>query len=306
MWLLLAFLSAFLLGCYEVNKKLSLTNNAVIPVLFCNTLISSLLFLPFILLSHFTDILDGTMFYVPRVSLQTYFAVFLKAIIVLSSWISGYFALKHLPLTITGPIKATQPVLTLLGALLIFGERLNLYQWIGVGLSVISFYMLSSSGKKEGINFSHNKWIFLTVLSITTGALSGLYDKFLMASPAAGGVGLDKMAVQSWYNIYQFFMMGIMMLILWMPTRKKTTPFHWDWCIIMISIFLSAADFVYFYALSLDGAMISIVSMIRRGSVLVSFTFGALIFREKNLKSKVVDLILVLISMIFLFIGTKQ
>ena len=197
MWLLLAFLSAFLLGCYEVNKKLSLTNNAVIPVLFCNTLISSLLFLPFILLSHFTDILDGTMFYVPRVSLQTHFAVFLKAIIVLSSWISGYFALKHLPLTITGPIKATQPVLTLLGALLIFGERLNLYQWIGVGLSVISFYMLSSSGKKEGINFSHNKWIFLTVLSITTGALSGLYDKHLMET-------LDVMTVQVWFNIYDY------------------------------------------------------------------------------------------------------
>ena len=171
---------------------------------------------------------------------------------------------------------------------------------------MFSLFMLSQSGKKEGIDFKHNKWIVFVLTSNILGALSGLYDKFLMASPAAGGVGLDKMAVQSWYNIYQFFMMGIMMLILWMPTRKKTTPFHWDWCIIMISIFLSAADFVYFYALSLDGAMISIVSMIRRGSVLVSFTFGALIFREKNLKSKVVDLILVLISMIFLFIGTKQ
>lgn len=298
MWLLLAFLSAFLLGCYEVNKKLSLTNNAVIPVLFCNTLISSLLFLPFILLSHFTDILDGTMFYVPRVSLQTHFAVFLKAIIVLSSWISGYFALKHLPLTITGPIKATQPVLTLLGALLIFGEQLNLYQWIGVGLSVISFYMLSSSGKKEGINFSHNKWIFLTVLSITTGALSGLYDKHLMET-------LDVMTVQVWFNIYQCIIMAIILLLLWYPHRKQTTPFKWRWNIVFISLFLCVADWIYFYALTFPDSMISIVSMVRRSNVLVTFIAGVLIFHEKNLKKKVIDLFFVLLGMFFLYLGTK-
>ena len=144
MWLALAFLSAFLLGCYEVNKKMSLNGNAVIPVLFLNTLISSLIFLPFILLSYTTNWLDGTMFYVPKASFETHMAVLLKAVIVLTSWISGYFALKHLPLTITGPIKATQPVLTLVGALLIFGERLNLYQWIGVLFAIASFYLLSS------------------------------------------------------------------------------------------------------------------------------------------------------------------
>ena len=45
-------------------------------------------------------------------------------------------------------------------------------------------------------------------------------------------------------------------------------------------------------------AMISIVSMIRRGSVIVSFLFGAAIFHEKNLKAKFVDLLLVLLSYI--------
>ena len=144
------------------------------------------------------------------------------------------------------------------------------------------------------------------VLANVLGAISGLYDKFLMASPENGGVGLDKLAVQSWYNIYQFFMMLTMLFLLWWPTHKKTTPFRWDWCIILISIFLSAADFAYFYALGLDGAMISIVSMVRRGSVVVSFLFGAMAFHEKNLKSKVVDLLLVLLSMMFLFIGSQH
>lgn len=298
MWVALAFLSAFLLGCYEVNKKISLNGNAVIPVLFFNTLISSLIFLPFVLLSFYTPLLDGTMVYVPKVSFAEHMAVLIKAVIVLSSWISGYFALKHLPLTITGPIKASQPVLTLVGAMLLFGERLNLFQWIGVLLSIASFYLLSSSGKKEGINFANNKWIFFTVLSIITGALSGLYDKHLMQS-------MDVMTVQVWFNVYQCIIMLFILLLLWYPRRSKSTPFVWRWNIIFISVFLCIADWVYFYALTDPDSMISIVSMIRRSNVLVTFIAGALFFHEKNLKNKAIDLFLVLLGMIFLYLGTK-
>ena len=197
-----------------------------------------------------------------------------------------------------GPINATRPVMVLVGAMLVFGERLNLYQWIGVMLAVASFFMLSRSGKKEGIDFKHNKWILFIILAAVMGAVSGLYDKFLMKQ-------LNPMLVQSWYNVYQFFIMGTIIFLLWWPKRKTTTPFRWDWTIILISVFLSAADFVYFYALSYDDSMISIVSMVRRGSVIVSFIFGALFFREKNLKSKAIDLILVLIGMIFLYLGSK-
>ncbi len=298
MWVGLAFISAFLLGCYDVNKKMSLNENAVIPVLFFNTLISSLIFVPFIVLSYSTSMLEGTMFYVPFATVEQHIAVFLKAVIVLSSWLFGYFAIKNLPLTITGPIKATQPVLTLLGAMLIFGERLNIYQWIGVLLSIASFYLLSASGKKEGIHFTNNKWIFFMVLSAMLGALSGLYDKHLMRS-------LDVMTVQVWFNVYQCFIMAFILLLLWYPRRKKSTPFEWRWNIIFISVFLVLADWIYFYALSFPDSMISIVAMIRRSNVLVTFAAGALFFHEKNLKSKAMDLFLVLLGMIFLYIGTR-
>lgn len=254
-------------------------------------------FLPFILISHFhPETLKDTLFYVPSAGWEVHKFILLKSFIVLSSWTFGYFGMKHLPLTIVGPINATRPVMTLVGALLIFGERLNVYQWIGVLMAIISFFMLSRSGKKEGIDFKHDKWIWFVVLAAVLGAVSGLYDKYLMGR-------FNNMVVQAWYNVYQLFLMGGVLMFLWWPKRKHSTPFHWDWCIILISVFLSAADFVYFYALGMDGAMISIVSMVRRGSVIVSFLFGAMIFREKNLKSKVVDLILVLIGMFFLYLG---
>lgn len=304
MWLILAFLSAALLGCYDSFKKEALKDNAVIPVLFLNTLFSSLIFLPFIVLSHTTSVLDATDFHVAAGGWEAHKFILLKSVIVLSSWLLGYFGMKHLPLTIVGPINATRPVMVLVGALLFYGERLNLWQWVGVTLAVISFFLLSRSSKKEGIDFKHDHWIWMIVGAAALGAISGLYDKYLMAPVGEGGVGLDRMMVQSWYNIYQSVMMGAMLLLLWWPTHKKTTPFSWKWSIIGVSVFLSTADFMYFYSLSLPDAMISIVSMIRRGSVIVSFLFGAMIFQEKNLKAKAVDLALVLLGMVFLYIGS--
>lgn len=300
MWLLLAFCSAALLGFYDVFKKKSLSNNAVLPVLALNTLFSSIIFIPFTLLSHFApQMLQDSIFYVPDSGgWEVHKFILLKSFIVLSSWAFGYFGMKHLPLTIVGPINATRPVMTLVGAMLIFGERLNLYQWIGVFMAVISFFMLSRSGKKEGIDFKHDRWIWFVVLAAVLGAVSGLYDKYLMGR-------FNNMQVQAWYNIYQLFMMGGVLMFLWWPKRKTSTPFRWDWCIILISVFLSAADFVYFYALSMEDSMISIVSMVRRGSVVVSFLFGAMMFHEKNLKSKAIDLLLVLIGMFFLYLGSR-
>ena len=305
MWLILAFMSAALLGCYDSFKKQALKANAVIPVLFLNTLFSSLIFLPFILLSGTTNVLDGSIFYVTSAGWEAHKYIVLKAVIVLSSWVLGYFGMKHLPLTIVGPINATRPVMVLIGALLVFGERLNGWQWIGVLLAIVSFFLLSHSGKREGIDFKHDHWIYMIVGAAALGAVSALYDKFLMGPVSEGGVGLDRMLVQSWYNFYQCLMMLAMLLLLWWPKHKETTPFHWAWSILGVSLFLSTADFLYFYSLSLPSAMISIVSMVRRASVVVSFLFGALFFQEKNLRAKAFDMVLVLLGMVFLYIGSE-
>ncbi|MGN0233288.1 MAG: EamA family transporter [Bacteroidaceae bacterium] len=291
MWLLLAFLSASLLGCYDVCKKHALGQNSVIPVLFLNTVFCSMIFLPLA-------------FKTPFGGWEVQRFIVLKSCIVLSSWALGYCGIKHLPITLVGPINATRPVMVLMGALIIFGERLNAYQWVGVLLAIVSFFMLSRSGKREGIDFRHNRWIFCVVAAAILGAVSGLYDKYLMASVENGGVGLEPLTVQCWYNFYQAAMMGCVLFLLWWPKRDMQTPFRWKWSIPLISLFLSAADLAYFYALSTDGSLVSVVSMIRRGSVLVSFLVGAFIFREKNLRSKTIDLLLVLLGMVFLYIGS--
>lgn len=299
MWLTLAFTSAALLGLYDVAKKRALTDNAVLPVLLLNTLFSSLLFAPVIVAAECgLGWFDGTLLESVPGDAHAHALVALKSAIVLVSWVFGYFAMKHLPLTIVGPINATRPVMVLVGAMLLFGERLNGYQWVGVALALLSLFLLSRSGRREGVDFAHNVWILCIAAAAVMGAVSGLYDKYIMAR-------LDPVFVQSWYNFYQLLMMGTVVGLLWWPRRRTTTPFHWSWAIPLISIFLSLADFAYLTALGEEGAMISVVSMVHRGSVVVSFCCGALLFHERNLRAKALDLLFILVGMFFLWLGSR-
>ena len=301
MWLILAFVSATFLGFYDASKKAALKNNAVLPVLFLNTVFSTLIFSPFLIdyvggFGWFSGIFLDT---APSYDTVTaHILVFLKACIVLTSWICGYFGLKHIPLTIVGPINATRPVMVLVGAMLIFGERLNLYQWAGVLLTIVSIFLMSRSSKKENIDFRRNKWIWFVAAAAVTGAISGLYDKYVMRM-------LCPIFTQSWFNFYQMLIMTVICAIFWYPTRRKTTPFRWNWAIPLISIFICIGDFAYLTSLNDSSSMISVVSLVRRSSVIISFVLGVLIFKERNLRAKIVDLGLILIGMILIWIGTN-
>ena len=341
MWLILAFVSAVFLGFYDTSKKASLRDNAVLPVLFLNTVFSTIIFSPFLVdyiggfgwfAGTFADTtpfssatgeaqtheiqrlaqhacMSGTsggsniwltikQLRLTNPKLEAHLLVVLKAFIVLSSWICGYFGLKHLPLTIVGPINATRPVLLLVGAMLIFGERLNGYQWAGVLLAIASIYLMSRAGKKENIDFKRNKWVWCVGLATLMGVISGLYDKYIMKS-------LSPMFVQSWFNLYQMIIMALVCGLIWWPSRHRSTPFRWEWSIPLISIFICLADFAYFTSLSDPDSMISVVSLVRRSSVIISFACGVIIFKERNLKAKVADLALILLGMAFIWFGTR-
>jgi transporter family protein len=297
MWLSLAFVSALFLGLYDVAKKRAVADNAVAVVLLLTTALSTLLFLPVIISSlgewgWFSD----TIFDYGRQSLQAHGQVMLKACITLSSWGFGYVGIKHLPLTIVGPINATRPVIVLLGALLIFGERLNAMQWVGVSLAFVSILLLSRASRKEGINFVRNRYILYVAIAAVLGATSGLYDRYLLRE-------IDPMFVQSWFSLYQALIMGIVVVAMWL--RGALPRFEWRWAIPLITIFLTIADMAYFVALAEGDSMVAVVSMVRRSSVVVSFACGALLFGEKNLRSKAIDLIFILVGMVFLWLGSR-
>ena len=298
MWVGAAFLSALMLGLYDVAKKRSLTGNAVVAVLWFNTLISTIIFLPVVLDSELSlGILANTALSYAPTTTFSHILVAIKAVITLSSWICGYYAMKHLPLTIVGPVNATRPVVVLVGAVLLFGERLNAWQWSGVLLTIASLYLLSLSSKRENVSFSSRHAIAM-FMAMLLGAVSGLFDKYIISEHS-----LDPMFVQSWFSIYQLAIMTLLLFVIWYP-RREVNKFHWSWAIPLISIFVSLADFCYYHAIDMEGSMIAVISMIRRFSVVVSFVCAAIIFGEKNLKSKAFDMLLILVGMILLAIGS--
>ena len=186
-----------------------------------------------------------------------------------------------------------------MGALLIFGERLNAVQWVGILLGFASLYFISRLGAREGFSIKGSRWLWMSIGAMLLGAVSALYDKWLLRQ-------FKPLEVQAWYSLYQCVIMCATVYVLHRTSRAASaTPFRWTWAIPCISLFLTMADVAYFYSLSIPGSMVSIVSMIRRGSVIVSFFYGVLWLRERNVKAKLVDLGVLLISLMLLVIGSQ-
>lgn len=304
MWVILAFISALCLGFYDISKKVALRNNSVVDVLTMSVLISSvILSLPLIFSRLCPTLLIHTPFYVPTLDLIGHLFTILKSCIVLSSWIFAYLSLKHLPISIVSPWQATRPMWTLIGALLIFGERLNTWQWFGVILAIGCIFVFSF----KTVNFKNQtatdrRYYFCLAMAILIGSCSGLYDKYLMRQ-------YDHNAVQVYYTFYQ----AIMMFVVWIIYRKRivrnpTATFSLrglDWLpIALISIFLVISDNVYMLALQNPDSMIAVVSTIRRGGTILGFGYGLIFLHESDPWRKIICMLGVLAGLICLAFGS--
>ena len=294
MWLWAAVGSAILLGIYDVFKKQASTRNDVLHILLYATALSTLLLSPFILTSVFGwHWLDGSVFEVGSGTLREHLLVLLKSLIVALSWTTGLMGLKNLPITTAGTIKTSRPVFVLLGSILIFGERLNLWQWVAIVIALFALWLLGRTSKKEGVDFARNKWIFCMWVAVLTGVISALLDKHFMSS-------MKPMFVQGWCNFYITIIMAVIVLFGRFTSRRFYKPFKHDWAIWFIALFIVSSDFLYFLSLSGEGSMLSVVSMLRRSSVIITFLCGAVVFKEKNLRHKGLALLILLISMAIL------
>lgn len=300
MWVFLALVSSFILGIYDIFKKTSLKENLVITVLYLGSIFGALLFVPLLLCSRFCSGFEQySLFYIPPQSWNAHLYFFSKSVLVGSSWLFAYFAIKYLPITFVSTIRSSGPIWTLLGAIIIFGEKLNLYQWIGVIVAIFFFYLFGNLGKKEGIDFKQMKWIAFAIIATLLGSVSSLYDKFLVHH-------FDRMALQAWFSIY----MPVFLLPFLLAEKRflsiKNTKFEWRWTIPLIGISLVLADFAYFWALSQDGALISLVSALRRTSVVFTFFMAGMFLKEKNVEKKFMVLIGILASVAFIIYGTNK
>ncbi len=301
MWVVLSLVSAVLLGFYDIFKKQTVVNNAIIPVLFYSTLISGLLFLPLVLLSRFNPVLfeGGFMqkLYIEPLTWQQHLFIMGKTALILASWMFSYSAMKHLPITVVGPVNQLRPAISVVLLFLIFQEKLSVLQWVGVVLAIVSFYLMNRSGKLEGIQFRSNKWVYMLLGSAILVALSGVYDKFLLSYIAKP---MSPTTIQAWYTIYDFLMMAVLYLLIWLPKRKEN-PFEWRWGIVAMAVFVTVADVIYLTGLKQEAAVVVLIPLILYGvRLVVSFVYGIFGFKEVNIRSKIIPLLMVLAALVCL------
>jgi transporter family protein len=238
--------------------------------------------------------MDGSPFLVPPLSPMGHLLMLLKSALVGASWVCAYYALRHLPITVVTPIRATAPAWVLLGALLLFGERLSVMQWLGLGVTLGSYWCFSLAGRHEGIIFGRNRWIWLIVLGTLLGAVSALYDKLLLQHyPPA--------AVQPWFSVYLVLVLLPVTLIA--GRGRLLGELRWRWTIPLIGISLILSDWLYFHALHREDSLVALVEVLRRSSVVISFGLGAVIFRDINLKRKIVALVGILTGVVLIVLA---
>jgi transporter family protein len=296
-WILASLVSAFFLGCYELSTKHAVRENAVLPVLFFANVCSSAVWLVLMAVDRASAETLPVIMHVEPMTWTQHGLILMKSTIVAASWICSYFAVKHLPVSIASPIRATGPVWTFVGALFVLGERPSGSEIAGVATTLVSFVGLSFAGRKEGIHFHKDKWIGWLVAGTLLGAVSGLYDKFLL-----GRQGFGAATVQAWFSIYLallFLPLAVGWKLRWWPRNV----FHWRWSIVLVSFALLVADFVYFNALRDPEALVSIVSSLRRGSILVAFAGGIWIYKETNGRAKLPAVIGVLAGIVLTVMG---
>ncbi len=299
MWIWLALGSALLLGVYDIAKKYALKNNGVYYVLLAATAITTLLLCPFLAAGP------------PKYHLQ----LLLKAVLVTISWTAGMIALRLLPITTVSTFKASRPMFVVIFSILLFGERLNLWQWIGVAAVLAALWLLGAASGKEGFKFGSSKGFNALIISVMAGVASALWDKHIIAGfsfgTPLGGVyaALPEnltvpLFVQSWTNFYISIFLAVIVIAKALREGRDRERFRWDWTLPLIALLITGADALYFIAINQEGSLLSVISLVRRFSVIVTFVLGALLFKEQKIKGKSIALACMVAGIALLMIGS--
>lgn len=287
MWTCWILASAVFLAFYDLAKKASVRENAVLPVLLLATVAGG---------GAYVAVL-GAAGGIPAaldVSARNLSLICIKSAIVSTSWVLTYCALRSLPITIATPIRASAPAIVFIAAFFLYGEQPTVVQGLGIILVFTGYWAFSKAGKFEGIDFLRSRAVWLAIGGMCMSAVSSIWDKFILQKCA-----IPVETVQFWFQIglvaiYSLLLTGQRAL------RIDRRKFEWRWTIPATGILLAAADWLYFHGLAIPDVPISVGSLMRRFSVVITFLLGAVLFKERNLKRKGIALAAILIGVILL------
>ena len=286
-WVLFILASAVVLAFYDLAKKTSVRGNAVLPVLLISSACGALGYAGALAAA-------GKLAASIPCDARTFALTGLKTCIVATSWILTYTALRTLPITIATPIRASAPAIVCLAAFFLYGESPTWLQGLGMLCVFAGYWAFNWAGRHEGIDFLRSRAVWFAAGGMCCSAASGLWDKYLFQVAA-----LNVETVQFWFQVDLVCVYGLILLgqRLFGLARR---PFSWRWTIPSVGVLLALADWLYFHGLAFPDVAVSVASLLRRFSVVITFALGAVFFHERNLRRKGLALAAVLVGVLLL------
>ncbi len=289
-WTLWIVASAAFLALYDLAKKASVRENAVLPTLLSSTCFGCLAFVAGLAAA-------GRLGAAGSVTGELVLLSAAKSVIVATSWIFTFLALRTLPISIATPIRASAPALVFVAAFFIYGEAPGLVQAAGMAIVFAGYFVFSWAGRHEGLDFFRSRAVWCAIAGACFSALSSIWDKYVFQVRAAN---VETVQLLFQCGLVVFYASA---LAFQRAFGLRRDAFEWRWSIPFVGILLAAADWLYFKGLSVPGVPVSAASLIRRLSVVLTFLLGAMFFHETNLVRKGLALAAIVLGVVLLCLG---
>ena len=264
LWILFIFIYAFLKGSREGMKKAALKKSSSNEILFFYTLVGFIVCAPFSLKAA----LSTAPVYI--------FYSFIKALVVCIAWIFAFLALKNMSVSLYGIMDLSRMVFSTMLGVFVLGEDFTPAKAIGVTLVTLGLILVNF--KKDTSSQKITATVLISaLLNCFLNAVSGTMDKVLMKS-------MESAQLQFWF---MFFMALIYGVILFARKEKISVKcLKYNYWIPLMSVSLILGDKLLFEANANPESQVTLMTIIKQSSVIVTVLTGWLIFKEKHILYK--------------------
>lgn len=293
MWIVFGITAGLILGLYDFWTKKSMDGNDVISIVFFSSFFGMAAWGLVLTLGAGNTLLLVDLF---NLGYEHQLFIAVKSMAMTLSWILAYYAVKALPMSFSGAVRASGPLWTMAGGVLIFGEYLTATQFFLIFASIAAYYALSQIGKKEGIDAIKSKPVMMMLAATIFSAATTVYDKYLVQS-----IGLTAVSIQI-NSAIQRFLIALVIFYFYKKHSKIKTGTTWSLYIPLVGISWVVAEYVYFFAIVQADSNVTYLSVFRRMSLVVGFILSAIFIGEKYLKQKTIIILVLVLSTVALIL----
>lgn len=274
-WILLVLVYGILKGFRDICKKKALLKNKVVEVLLVYTALAFLMVTPEI----------------PKaggVPAKEMLLIAFKSFIIFVAFLCSFYAIEKMPISLYGILDLSRMLFAELLGVIILNETLSVKQIVGLFLVSFGLIMLKYKPKAKkrsdseitGERSYERVEVYIVVLAFIStilNAVSGIMDKILTRTVTDG-------QLQFWYMFYM--LIYYILYVLFTKTKINWKSVLSNPYVYAISIMFVLADRALFIANCDPNSKVTIMTLIKQSCCIVTIFGGWLIFKEKNIRYK--------------------